>query len=363
MPASAHSGLTFGASAVEAWARLVLERSGLTSQDAGVVARSLLHADSRGISTHGVARIPLYVLRLQRGGIVADARPGIVADSGALCVLDGHGAAGAVTAIAAARLAIERAGSHGTAICLVRGGNDFGAAGYYASVIADAGCVGLAACNSDAAMCAPGATSPVLGTNPLAIAVPGTSLLLDMATSAAAHGKIAQAAAEHRPIPVGWGVDQAGRDTTDPQRVLDGGCVLPAAGPKGFGLAFMIDVLAALSGARTSPFIPSVDAEPQQPQDLGMAFLAIAPPATASRPAFLTSVAALTDAVHASVMTPGLAAMVPGEPEEARRTGLAGLIRLPGHLVADLVTVGQQTGTPFPPQQNPATSVSSEEGS
>jgi len=363
MPAAPARERAFDAAAVQAWARAVLRHSGLRAEDAEVTARSLLFADRRGVHTHGVARIPLYVLRLAHGGIVADARPGVVSDAGALTVVDGHGAAGAVTATLAVELAAAGARRHGAAITLVRGGNDFGAAGYYASMLADAGLVGLAACNTDAVMGAPGSATPVLGTNPLAIAVPGTSLLLDMATSAAAHGKIAHAAAEGQAVPAGWGLDAAGRPATDPGRILDGGALQPAAGPKGFGLAFMIDVLAALAGAHTSPFITSVDGDPGRPQDLGMVFLAVSTACGQEPAAFQAGVAALVRAVHATTTAEGQPAMVPGEPEDARRARLGRQIRLPGHTLAELLEVARQTMLPFPAAEDAATGDSQEEAS
>jgi LDH2 family malate/lactate/ureidoglycolate dehydrogenase len=350
----AETGRAFGAAAVESWARAILARAGLTAEDAGVVAGSLLFADRRGVSTHGVARVPLYVRRLSAGGISGDARPVIVCDAGALCILDGHGAAGAVTGVEAARLAAARARRHGVSLTVARGGNDFGAAGYYAALLAADGCIGLAACNSDAVMCAPGGTGPVLGTNPLAFAVPGTPLLLDMATSAAAHGKIAHAATEGRAIPAGWGVDAAGQETTDPRRVLDGGCVLPAAGHKGFGLALLIDVMAILAGARPSPFIPDVAAEPGLPQNLGMLFLAIDPGHCLEPPAFRAGLAGLIGAVHGAGAPGGRPVMVPGEPEEAYSAGLGDRIRLPGHVLTELVHVGTEMGVPFPGGDGPA---------
>jgi LDH2 family malate/lactate/ureidoglycolate dehydrogenase len=349
MTSAGDTSQLFAAAAVRSWAEAVLTRAGLSGSDAATVASSLAFADERGVSTHGVARVPLYVRRLQRGGIIATAKPQVITDAGALCVIDGHGAAGAVTAILAVAEAAARARLHGTGVSLVRGGNDIGAAGYYASQLAGAGCFGMAACNSDAVMCAPGAATPVLGTNPVAVAVPGTALLLDMATSAAAYGKIADAAAQGRAIPAGWGADSAGQVTTDPRQVLDGGCVLPAAGPKGFGLAFMIDALAALAGARTSPFIASVDAQPAVPQDLGMVFFAIDVASCGEPSAFADRVADLAAAVQATTTTTtGSPAMVPGEPEEARRATLRRNVGLPDHLVAELRALGAECLVPFP---------------
>lgn len=362
-PPTAAPARAFDATVIESWARAILAQAGLTAEDADVVAGSLLFADRRGVSTHGVARIPLYVRRLSAGGISPNARPAIVCDAGALCVLDGHGAAGAVTGVHAARLAAARARRYGVGVTVVRGGNDFGTAGYYAALLAADGCVGLAACNSDAVMCAPGGASPVLGTNPLAFAVPGTPLLLDMATSTAAHGKIAHAAAEGRAIPAGWGVDASGQDTTDPRHVLNGGCVLPAAGHKGFGLALLIDVMAVLAGARASPFIADVEGEPGLPQDLGMLFLAIYPGHCLEPPAFEAGVADLIGAVHATAAKGGPPVMVPGEPEEAYGAGLGDRIRLPGHLMTELARVGREMAVPFPGVSGPGFAGTPEEAS
>jgi LDH2 family malate/lactate/ureidoglycolate dehydrogenase len=361
VPQSVPASPAFPTVAVESWTREILTRAGLTSEDASVVARSLLFADERGISTHGVARVPLYLIRLRHGGIVASARPELVADAGALCIVDGRGAAGAVTAALAVRHAAARAHRHGTGICLVRGGNDFGAAGYHASRLAELGCLGLVACNSDAVMCAPGAATRVLGTNPLALSVPGTWLVLDMATSAAAYGKVVTAAAENRAIPLGWGVDKTGRETSDPRQVLDGGCVLPAAGPKGFGLAFMIDVFAALAGAHTSPFVPSVEGQPSVPQNLGMVFIAVDAERCSEPSAFQAGLSGLISAVHATFTANAQRAMAPGEPEEMRRTSLGAFIEVPSHLICELSEVGRQMGTPFPPPADAARSKSREE--
>lgn len=338
---------TISAVSLGEWAATALEVSGLRPEDARVVIDSLLFADRRGVSTHGVARLPLYVRRLAHGGIKADGHPAEVASKGAVCVIDGDDSAGAITAVYAVRSAVARAEQHGVGVSLVRAANDIGAAGYYASLLADAGCIGIVACNTDAVMCAPGSATPVLGTNPLAIAVPGSYALLDMATSAAAYGKIVRAADEGREIPDYWAVNEAGERTTDPNSALRG-AMLPAGGAKGFGLAFMIDVIAALAGASTSPFIPPVETASERPQDLGLLVAAISPDGIADPADFRQRVTALIDAVHKSGDPGPGSPLIPGEREFTTAEAVDGRIPLHQQLVAALIDLGDSLGLRFP---------------
>ncbi len=329
------------------WSVRALEAAGLRPEDARTVADSLLFADGRGVGTHGVARLPVYAQRIAEGGIKADARPLEIVTRGAVGVIDGCGAPGAVTAVFAMRAAVAKAREHGVGVSLARGANDIGAVGYYASLAARENCVGLVACNTDAVMAAPGGVVPVLGTNPLAIAVPGSYALLDMATSATAHGKIVRARDEGRPIPNDWAVDESGQPTTDPSSALRG-ALLPAGGPKGFGLAFMIDVMAALAGATTSPFVPPFDTATHTPQDLGLIVVALSAAGLTDPEEFRERVASLIDAVHASADGDGARAFVPGELEFSLAEALEGRVPLRSELVDGLCKLGEALGVQFP---------------
>ena len=147
-------------------------------------------------------------------------------------------------------LAAELAGEHGMAVVGVRDSHHFGMAGLYAERIAEAGLVGIVTTNAQPIMAPPGIASPLLGNNPLAIAAPRAAphppLVLDMAMSQTALGRIRLAAAEGRPIPEGWALDEQGQPTTDAGRALAAGLLAPTGGHKGLALALMIDVLAGV---------------------------------------------------------------------------------------------------------------------
>nr|MCU0890064.1 Ldh family oxidoreductase [Rubritepida sp.] len=229
----------------------MLAKLGVPAEGARVTADALVAADLEGVGSHGVMLLPLYAERLLAGS-VAKAGAGTVAhDGGSAVVIDAGNALGQVTSRQAVDLLRSRAPRHGLASVAVRNGFHFGAAGYWARLLADAGLVGIAMCNTRPLMPPPGGAERLVGNNPLAMAMPsegGEPLVLDMALSASAMGKIRLAASAGRAIPEGWAVDADGRPTTDPAAAIKG-MLLPAAGPKGFGLAMMIDLLCGgLSG-------------------------------------------------------------------------------------------------------------------
>jgi ureidoglycolate dehydrogenase (NAD+) len=201
----------------------------------------------RGADSHGVLRIPRYVEMVELGLINARAEPRQVSGKGAVAVLDADRAPGAVAMNLAAQTALRLADVHGIAWCAVRAITHAGAIGYYAQQVAQAGRLAIVMTASKPLMIYHGSRSEGVSTNPIAIAAPTTNpdrpLLLDMSTASVALGKIMAAKDAGGTIPVGWGVDEDGRDTTDPRRVK---AVLPMAGPKGSGLSLMIEVLASV---------------------------------------------------------------------------------------------------------------------
>jgi ureidoglycolate dehydrogenase (NAD+) len=317
------------------------------------VTASLLFAERRGIASHGLVRLRVYLQRIRAGGINPAARMRKLSDREAVAVVDADHAPGAAAGLLAVDLVSEKARRHGVGVVVVRNGNHFGAAGFYARALADAGLIGLVACNTDAAVAPPGGGARVLGTNPLAMAIPatpqGTQPLLDMATSEVSYGKLIVARDEGRSIPEGWAVDRAGRGTTDPAAGLEG-ALLPAAGPKGFGLAFMVDVLSALGGGVTSPEAGRLYGPPDVPQRLGFFFLAIAPEFFIAPESLAAAVEHLTRAVRHS-RPDGHALgepMVPGEPEARHAARTPGRLLMSPPLVAELSALGTESGVPFP---------------
>jgi LDH2 family malate/lactate/ureidoglycolate dehydrogenase len=337
------------AAAVERWGVNVLMRAGLRADAAGAVCANLAYAEARGLRTHGFVRLAVYLERIEAGGIVVGARPEVVRNGGATAVVDCHDGPGAVGGAYVAELAIRLAGEHGAGFVAARNANHFGAAGYYAETIVEAGMVGLVACNTDAVMAPPAGGRRVLGTNPIAIAVPGDAgvrPLLDMATSGVAYGKLIVAAEEGSEIPLDWAVDGDGAPTSDPRAGLDG-ALLPAAGPKGFGLAYMIDMLAAMGGAQVSPDVHPLYGDRSIPQGLGFAMLAIDPEALEGA-LFAARVRRLAEAVRAAGRAGEPAPLIPGEPESRFAADHAGSAPLLPGTRRTLATLGERYGVPFP---------------
>ena len=336
---------------IREWVSAVLLAEGLTQDDALIVADSLVFADLRGVSTHGVLRLPTYVARTRAGGIDPTGSTSIVADLGALVVVDsGHGP-GAATAMRATAIVIERAREHGIGCVIARNANHFGASAYFTNQIADAGLLGVAACNTEPVMCAPFGGAPVLGTNPIALAVPFPRTgrpQLDMATTTANQGRLMIAARDGTEIPLGWAVDSRGRPTTSPQAGLDG-ALLPMGGPKGFGLAFAVDALLALAGANVSTGVAALHGDDSVPQRLGHLLIAVRADAAGTLEEYRSSIRGLIDAVHAS--GDGLdvpAPLVPGEPEVSRERESRGFIDVSSYVREDLAEIARTSGVPLP---------------
>jgi LDH2 family malate/lactate/ureidoglycolate dehydrogenase len=230
----------------------VYRSAGITEADARLVADSLVQADLWGHQSHGVLRTGWYLARLKSGVMRAHTLPQLVIDSGAVAVIEGNEGIGQVLTAYAAREAIRRAKVHGIAAVAVRNSNHFGTCMYYTRMGAEAGCVMLLTTNGGPAMAPWGGNKKIVGTNPWSVAAPAgrhPPLLMDMANTAVARGKIYLARQRHERIPEGWAIDAAGRPTTDPQAAIDG-IILPMAGHKGYAIAVAMDMLSGvLSGS------------------------------------------------------------------------------------------------------------------
>ncbi|MEA2419832.1 MAG: hypothetical protein QOE60_2038, partial [Thermoleophilaceae bacterium] len=230
--------------------------------------------------------------------------------------------------------------------------------GFFANRIADGGLVGVVACNTESVMCAPFGGRPVLGTNPLAVSVPlpyEQRPQLDMATTTVSQGKLIAAAQQDRSIPLGWAVDARGNPTTSATEGL-AGALLPGGGPKGFGLAFAIDALLAVSGANVSPHVSALDGDAAVPQRLGHLFLAIRPDAAGPLDEYRDRISGLVEAIHASEIDGSDAPppLAPGEPEAAQEQRQAGRLEIPEVLMNELSSLAAETGVPLPAPVEPS---------
>jgi len=331
------------AAALQAWTAGIFERLGLREPDAAHVAETLVEADLRGVGSHGVQRLPAYARGLRSGAIVARPELRIVQDSGWAVVLDGGGGMGQLAAQAGMRLALERAAERGHGAVAVRHSNHCGAMAYYAMQAVERRCIGFAATNAGINMMPTGGREKMVGNNPLAYAIPTgreAPLVLDMATSVVAGGKLDVARLRGEPIPLGWALDKEGRPTTDPVAARQG-ALLPLGGPKGYGLAVVLDVLCGvLSGGRFG-------------KGLGLPgsshfFEAYAIEAFTPYEDFIARMGALVDQLHACPPAEGsTGVLLPGEPEHRlRQQRLREGLPLEDTLVVELNAVAQSLGAP-----------------
>jgi len=240
--------------ALEHFVSHVYTDAGLSEVDAKCVAQPLVQADLWNHQSHGVLRMPWYWERLRHGVMSKATKIEVVRDRGAVAVLDGQEGVGQVVIQHAMELAISKAKQHGVATVTVRNSNHFGTLMYYTRMAAQAGCIGFLTSNGGPAM-APwgGAKRKIIGTNPWSIAAPvsaRTPIMLDMANTGVARGKIYLARQRREQIPLGWALDAEGAPTTDPDAAI-GGIILPMAQHKGYAIAALMDVLAGvLSGSQ-----------------------------------------------------------------------------------------------------------------
>ncbi|HEU5025529.1 MAG TPA: Ldh family oxidoreductase [Spirillospora sp.] len=242
----------------------VLTSLDVPDDDARLVADSLVTADLWGHPSHGLLRLGWYVDRIRSGAMRPVTEIATVLDGGAVTVLDGRDGVGQIVTARACDHAVRRAAEHGAGVVAVRNSNHFGTAAYFTRRMADQGCLGILTTNGSPAMAPWGGREKTVGANPWSIAVPGAGhgpVVLDIANTTVARGKIYAALERGEPIPEGWAIGADGVPTTDPETAIDG-IVLPMSGHKGYGISFMMDVLSGvLTGSSygtdvAGPYVP-----------------------------------------------------------------------------------------------------------
>lgn len=322
--------------------------AGLSERAAKVVAEGLVDADLEGLPSHGVMLVDMYLARIRAGSVSPREAAEVVSDRDAALVLDAGHALGQLTGGQAMGLAVERARRSGTATVAVRHGFHFGAARRYALIAAKANCIGIVACNTRPLMPAPGGAERIVGNNPLAIAVPSDGpvpIVLDMATSEAAMGKIRLAERSRQSIPETWAVKADGTPTTDPTEAING-MLLPSSGPKGFGIAFVIDLMCGLlSGGASGEKVQPLYGDPAVPYDCSHLFIAIDVAHFGDPTVFRAMAAAAAQRVRSSDRAPNVDQLyAPGEPEWRRREGSGGVIQLAPAVAGMLIEAAREWG-------------------
>jgi L-2-hydroxycarboxylate dehydrogenase (NAD+) len=354
----------FPAAQLHEFTKRVFAKLGVPDQDAGLAADVLAAADLRGIDSHGVARLHTYFDLLSVGRINPRPTLRVVRESASTATVDGDNGLGLVIGPRANDIAMDKAAQAGSGWVAVCNTNHYGIAGYYPLRALERDLIGWAMTNSSAGVAPLWGADRMLGTNPIAIAFPGKeepAIVIDMATSAVAYGKIEIAERMGKPIPTGWAIDREGHPTNDPQAMMDGGALLPLGserelgGHKGYSLGLMVEVLcAALSGANWGPFAPPFAISEVIPKKsvgkgIGHFFGAMRIDAFRDPEEFKAQIDQIVRTLRATRPAPGTdGPLIPGDPErlaEADRSK-SGIPLLPA-VVLDLEDIARRTGISF----------------
>ncbi|KAE9366041.1 malate dehydrogenase [Stipitochalara longipes BDJ] len=232
----------------------ILEKNGVAPENAAIIAKALVLADLRGVDTHGINRLPPYLLRLRNGLLDPLAQPTLHQITPVVAQVDGHNSFGFLSAHLGISAGIEMAKTYGIGMVSVKHSNHFGMSAWIVQQALDADMMSLVFTNSSPALPVWGGKEKLMGVSPIACGAPGREggrdFILDMAPSVAARGKIHKAKRRGEKIPLDWALDKDGEQTDDPSSALEG-VMLPMGGPKGSALAVMMDVFSGvLSGSK-----------------------------------------------------------------------------------------------------------------
>src|SRR6267378_3142225 len=337
---------------------------GVPQEDAAQAADVLASADLRGIDSHGVARLYSYFGMLGEGHINPKPRITTVRSTLSTATIDGDNGLGLVVGPQANRIAMDMAEKAGSGWVSVRNTNHFGIAGYYVLKALERDLIGWAMTNSTTLVAPLWGAERMLGTNPIAIGFPGKEeppIVIDMATCAAAYGKIEMARRRGEPIPEGWAIDSEGCATTNPDDMVAGGALLPLGsdrdrgGHKGYSLAIMVDVLCGvLSGANWGPFTPPFALRQEIPKrsvghGIGHFFGALQIDGFIDRDSFKRQIDDYIRVFRATKPAPGTnGPLLPGDPErDAEKWRRENGVPLVLPVVEELRDISQKARIPF----------------
>jgi LDH2 family malate/lactate/ureidoglycolate dehydrogenase len=325
--------------------------AGVGDNDARVTATRLVEADFRGRTGHGLIRAVPYLDRIAAGGMNPVARMRVLRETSVSAQVDADNGLGQVAMTRAVEIARAKATDHGVAVVGTVRSNHAGAAGLYPGMLAERGLVGLYLAVANANGMPPwGGIEPILGTNPIAVAIPSASghpYLLDIATTATSHGSIKVAKQEGRELPVGWVVDPTGEPITDPARAHEG-FLLPMGGYKGAGLAVAVGLLAGvLNGAAFGRDVVDHNTDRRTPTNTGQLLVAFRADLFRPLEEVLADVTAHLDELRTSRTADGSPVRLAGDrAAELWRRHVAEGLELPPPLRETLDTVARRLGVP-----------------
>lgn len=339
----------------------IAQAVGFSAEHGRILGESLVEAELRGIESHGLIHLRMYLVWTREGLI--NTRPSVrtVRDAGPTVLLDGDFGLGQILGQAAMDLAISQAAQHGVGVVGVRNSNSFGAAGHYPLRAVERAMVGFSLQNTAPHIVPPGGIAPLVGNSPFAIAIPTGEIpiLLDIACSSVARATLIMAAKRGERIPLGWAVDRAGRPTDDPAEALAGG-LLPFGGHKGYGLALVLGLLGStLLGADYDEVLETLYFP--RPKGFGLLMAAVNVAHFQPVEAFYHAVGKWLHRIRTAPVAAGVDRLyVPGERShnlQARR--LHEGLPLSPTVIEDLRNLGAEFGVPFPDGQELGPAASS----
>jgi LDH2 family malate/lactate/ureidoglycolate dehydrogenase len=351
--------LIFQAEPLKAYVKSILINVGLSETDSGTVADSLVGANLRGVDSHGVARLAVYIKRLKLGMVNPKPDVRVIEESDATLLVDGDDGMGQVVGKKAMELGINKARSNGAVYIGVKRSTHFGTGAYFVQQGVRENFITYAMSNAPSTMAPWGGIEPYIGTNPYAFGIPAGKydpIILDMATSVVARGKIILAAQAGTDIPEGWAIDKEGRPTTDAQAGLDGS-VLPFGGPKGYAISLMIDIMSGvLTGAGFGPHINNMYGDYDKAQNVGHFFQLIDITRFMPVDLFKQRVDQMIEEIKSSPKAEGCNEIfVPGEIEfNIERKRQAEGITISKEVYADIKQVGAECGVNIEQYENKA---------
>ena len=329
----------------------LMQKEGMSEHDAFVCADNLVDADLAGVESHGVSRLTNYMKRLRTRVVDPVGVPVPVKEYPASLYIDGKNAMGMVVGEYAMHRCMEKAKETGCCFAATHHSNHFGMAAYYSMMAAREGFIGFCSTNAPPNLAPWGSSQKYMGTNPFCVAAPtkGDPVVLDMAPSIVAMGKIILAAKLGQKIPEGWVVDKDGNPTTDPV-VGQYGTLLPIGGPKGSGIAIFVEILCGLlAGAVCGPHINNFWQDFENPQNVGHVFCAIDIEKFCGKEYFLDAIESLVAELKGLPKTPGTTEIfMPGEIENKRRAARkAEGIQMSDSVYQELKVLAEQYRIPF----------------
>ena len=326
----------------------LLKNVGVPEHQGDIISKVILEADLRGIGSHGVLRLPAYITRVLSGTMTADTQLKVLQERGSTLLLDAGSGFGQVAASEAMERAISKAKENGVGFAAVRNAGHFGIAAYYAMMALPHQMIGVICANASPSMAAWGGTKPLLGTNPICVAVPTggeVDIVLDMASSIVARGKIRLAVKKGEQIPEDWALDSKGVPTEDPNAAMEG-TLLPIGGPKGYGLALIVDILSGvLTGSSFGQNVPTT-LDFNQAVSAGFVVQAIDISAFTEVDTFFKDIQSDINDIRSSPRSPGVDRIyLPGEIEWLKRKErLEEGIPVPEELIQELNKLAKGLG-------------------